>query len=323
MQRKWHNLRLAAGHLTLLWLASLIANPLWSGAALANSDLVEQSDDDVAITVTGAVLNAQSRQEELAQFVRQIGVAIGDQPAARWIDFVCPRVVGLAHAYTPIVESAIRRMALKAAAPVAKTGCSPNLIVAFTNDASDLVGKVAAKSPGQLAQVPLPERGELKHGTAPVRWWYSTGERSKDGVRSNAVPPPWTSGNSESGNSVLPMNVDTTTINQTGSSIISTQVVRALTSAVVVVDVNRAGGVRLDALADYVGLVGLAEVRRSNSPPAESILQLFEPGALVTAITQRDAAFLQALYKLPLDRRARQQRGLLVEALLEAEGGKP
>lgn len=275
------------------------------------------------ITVVGTLPDPQERQRELTQFVRQMGVATSEQPAARWIEPVCPRVVGLADEYAARVEAAIRATASQTGAPLARGKCRGNLIVAFTADGDDLVGRIVAKSPGQFAQVPLPDRAALKHGDAPVRWWYHAQLRSRDGVRANAVPPPWTSGNSEAGNSVLPMDAETTTINQTASSVVSTQVMRGLSAATVVVDVNRAEGVSLDALAAYVALVGLAEIRPSDPAPRGSILQLFEPDALVGELTARDAAFLTALYKLPLDRRGRQHRGLLVNALLKAEAARP
>jgi hypothetical protein len=91
---------------------------------------------------------------------------------------------------------------------------------------------------------------------------------------------------------------------------------RALTNATVVVDVKGVEGLPLTAVADYAALVGFAEIRASQPPPAGSILSLFTLQEGVRALTAWDVTLLRTLYKMPMDRQARRHRGALVKALV-------
>jgi hypothetical protein len=62
-------------------------------------------------------------------------------------------------------------------------------------------------------------------------------------------------------------------------------------------------------------MVTFAEID-AGPPPSDSILGLFHPSSVESSITDWDMAFLKSLYRMPLDRRSRIQRGHLVEALL-------
>ena len=68
--------------------------------------------------------------------------------------------------------------------------------------------------------------------------------------------------------------------------------------------------------AAYAAMVAFAEMN-ANEPPPDSILGLFKPDSTETSLTDWDLAFLKSLYRMPLDRRSRIQRGHLVEALLD------
>ena len=68
--------------------------------------------------------------------------------------------------------------------------------------------------------------------------------------------------------------------------------------------------------AAYAAMVAFAEMDAS-APPPDSILGLFQPSSVESSLTDWDMAFLKSLYRMPLDRRSRIQRGHLVEALLD------
>jgi hypothetical protein len=97
---------------------------------------------------------------------------------------------------------------------------------------------------------------------------------------------------------------------------VRTPTVRSLYGATVIVDVTKATGTRLKAITDYAAMVAFAEMNASNPPP-DSILGLFQPDGVESSLTDWDMAFLKSLYRMPLDRRSRIQRGHLVEALLD------
>ena len=90
-----------------------------------------------------------------------------------------------------------------------------------------------------------------------------------------------------------------------------------LRSATVVVDVTRTDGLPLAAVASYAAMVAFAELRPGAAPPG-SVLGLFAGAPVERDPTAWDLAFLRALYRLPLDRTARRQRGLLVSDLVTA-----
>lgn len=130
------------------------------------------------------------------------------------------------------------------------------------------------------------------------------------------MEPAFVRGEGGTPGAVLPGNGETSFLSLYSNSIVSTQVVRAIRSATVLIDVNKATGVKLDATADYAAFVALAELRPSPEPQPNSILGLFKGEKPPTHLTEWDTKFLRELYRLPLDRRARQQRNSLAGALI-------
>lgn len=297
-------------------IACAVALAGFSGIA-ARASQTRPSEDD-AIVVTGTQLTPEEAHRQAVEFVRATGVAPGMQQAARWADPVCPRVLGLQDEYARIVETRMRRIATEAGVAVARQPCDTNIAVSFVGDAGAMVRRIAQRSPRRLAEVPVTDRDTLIEGVAPIRWWYSTDITTREGIAARAVPNGFTGGEgAEGGGSMLPASVPTTL--QYNSSVISTQGVRVLRTATVIVDVDAVEGMTLDAVTDYVGMVAFAEIRARVPAPAGSVLALFEPEAPTAGLTERDRTFLSALYRLPLDRQARSQRGFLVRELTEGE----
>lgn len=267
---------------------------------------------DEEIVVTGTVLSPAEARRQATEFVDRVGVASGQTPAARWIDPVCPRVFGLDGTRAAQVERRLRAQAAAVGARLATSGCAPNLAVIFTADSGSMVKKIVRRSTTTLSEVEPAGRRELIDGKAPVRWWYDTEARGKDGQRDIAMP--FAAGLEEGG--VLPGGSGGTFF-QYRSSMVSTLSVRAIRSATIVVDVEQATGVPLAAVGDFAALVGLAEVRRPAAAVPGSILALFEAEQPVRGMTDRDLAFLRGLYAMPLDRLARQHRRMLVERMVK------
>lgn len=295
--------------------AGLAALALLAAAPLA---ALPDSPGEAAITVTGDRSTPEEREREAYRFVRETGVANGHTPVARWIDPVCFRVIGLDTRHADLVMTAARSVAAQVGAPLAKAPCTSNAAIVFTHNAAGLVKRVAERDPRRFTRLAPGERQELVAGSAPVRWWYSTDVRTRDGVPARSAPAPWTAGNSESGGSVVPMNDDSTVAMQSGSSVVSTLSIRTLRGATVVVDVDLAEGVPLQAVGIYAAFVTLAEFRNQAAPPG-SILALFDKASPVFDLTERDRQFMTALYRMPLDRPASQQRARLVRGLTAAE----
>jgi len=66
-------------------------------------------------------------------------------------------------------------------------------------------------------------------------------------------------------------------------------------NALVIVDANKAGDVKVSTLADYISLVALADVR-IRPAPAEGILNLFNAVDAPRAMTEADRAYLRSVH---------------------------
>lgn len=261
-------------------------------AAFALLVVAPTADNDPdSIVVTGTRDAEREERKRAAEFVRRSGVA-RLEPVARWITPVCPRTIGVDETVAEIVDMRIRAVATSVGAPVAPAGCIPNIAVIFTNDGDGLTRAIFAKSPRQSAALSAAERERIVEGDGAIRWWYSTRDESRDGI-------PAISG----------------IVRQYNSSVVSTQVVRALRAATVVIDAERADGYRLDAVASYAAMVALAEINGNPPPPADSIMDIFgrEPGR--RDLSSQDAALLRGIYSLPPDREAFQHRRQLISTV--------
>ena len=248
-------------------------------------------EDPESIVVTGTPDARKEERKRAAEFVRRTGVA-QLQPVARWIAPVCPRTVGVDDEIAAIVDNRIREIAASAGAPVAPKPCTPNIAVIFTEDGDSLTRAIFEKSPRQVAALSPTQRERIVEGKDAIRWWYSTRDESRDGM-------PAASG----------------IVKQYNSSIVSTQVVRALRFATVIVDVEKANGTPLNAVASYAAMVGLAEMDSNPPPPKDSILELFDGESGRRALSDKDAALLRGIYSLPPDREAYQHRRQLVTSV--------
>jgi hypothetical protein len=265
------------------------------------------------VVVTGERLTPEEVRRRAVSYVRAAGVANGDSSVARWIDPVCPRVFGLEDRLARYVEAKVRAVATAAGAPLAGERCTPNIFVSFVADAGAIVRKIAARQPRRLSEVAPSARDALSSGTAPIRWWYSTEVRGKDGDRIIGMEPPSVGAGQSP---VLPVNPDASYLPLYNNGLVSTQIARAIRSATVIVDVDEATGAKLDGVADYAALVALAEIRPSGGGRSDSILGLFDTPVAPGGLTDWDSRFLRELYRLRLDRQARLHRGKLVTALI-------
>jgi hypothetical protein len=278
-----------------------------------------------AMTAIGTPALAQSTPEALeqmaAEYIRGTGVARGATPAARWLEPVCPKVLGIREDAARAAERMIRRIAAEADAPVADEVCDSNIVVTFAPNPAALMHEIRDRSGARLAEVSPTERNELLNGNAPIRWWYTTKTMSREGTaRSHGAGSagqntPATHTGSGAGSD---FGGDIPTMMHYSSSTISTFTQRALHSASVVVDENAVVGMPLSAIAAYAALVSLSEIRSSDFAPSGSILGLFGGANAPRRLSAQDRSFLRALYRIPLDREASMHRGALVRDMVTA-----
>ena len=291
---------------------------------------ITDDDADPTINVIGRKQSEEEARREANDFVRRTGIANGEAPVARWVGPVCPRVLGIQENYAAIVEQKVRAIAQKADIRLAPAPCKANVVISFATDARAVVQRIAQKAPGRIAEVSGPARSALLKGDAPIRWWYTTQETGVDGISATVSDNlAANAGTAEGGGSSIGNGLPT--IQAYSSSIIRTQVVRALRSATVVIDVKLAQGVPLDAVADYAAMVAFAEIKPSQMPPPNSVLGLFGKrkglvgegkglvgeGKELVAATDWDINFLRALYSIPAARAGWKQRRMLVGEIMK------
>lgn len=286
----------AFGQLSVLLAAAAVSGPI--AGQPAPSDTID-------------VLGRKPKEvrQQAQEFVRKLGVA--ERPVARWVEPICPAILGVPLKVGVRVAAKIRDVARDARVSVAKEPCRPNIFVTFTGDGAALVREIAAKAPARLIEVAAEDRPALLNGNAPIRWWHATEARTADrmGTTGNEAPP---SARLEAPGGV-PLAGEVHF--QYRSSMVSTQMMRVLRGASIVIDVNRATGTPLESVAAFAALVALAEVQPNPDAPPNSILNLFAKDG-PRDLTQLDLDFLRTLYRLPLDRTALAQRSLLVRGLL-------
>jgi hypothetical protein len=278
------------------------------------------------IVVRGTLLSPEQARQRAVDFVKSTGVANGQKQVARWVVPVCIKVIGVSTPQEARVVGQMLAVAREAQVPVAKVDCEPNLTVSFTADAGQVVRQIHSKKPHQFRELGNAERERLLNGRAPVRWWYATKMLDREGMQANNVSPGWigtggtSSGGGESNNSNGMVSLDggdfMSTNQYNSGSHVRTPTVRSLYGATVVVDAPVAGNTSIDSIAAYAAMVAFAEMD-ADAPPPDSILGLFQPSSVESSLTDWDMAFLKSLYRMPLDRRSRIQRGHLVEALLD------
>lgn len=277
-----------------------------------------QQTSPADIIVRATLISPEQARDRAINFVKRTGVANGQQQVARWVAPVCIKVIGLAAAQEAKVVGVMLGVAREAKVPIAAVDCEPNLTVSFTSDAGQVVRHIHARKPHQFSKLSPAEKEQMLNGPAAVRWWYVTEMMDREGVKANAISAPWIGPGKESATSALSLPIGdgvTATQQYNSGSHVRTPTVRSIYAANVVVDSSKSGGTSVDAIAAYAAMVAFAEMNASDPPP-DSILNLFQPGSAETTMTDWDMAFLKSLYRMPLDRRSRIQRGHLVEALL-------
>lgn len=307
--------RLTAGSIVRAAALALVFSPQLAGAQAPGRNL--RSDPNSPIVVTGQPVSRDQARERATTFIRQIGVARGDTSAARFIDPVCVRVLGIAEPYADLVADRMRAIAGEAGIDVAPQGCRPNVIVSFVGDASALVRDIARRSPTRLQNVALDQRSALLNGNAPIRWWYLTETRSRHSMRHAPQSVQTGTVQQSPDQSVSSNTLDVDSLTEYGAgSLVSNSAARAILEANVVIDLDQAEGQTLQAVAAYAAFVGFSEVRPSAPPPTGSILGLFATESGSSGLTDWDLAFLRSLYAIPLDREARRHRGMLVRDMV-------
>ena len=289
----------SGGELLVLWRPAVCAAAvaLFTCAATAADESLPPAP---APSVREVVVTAQApeaaheRRRRLDAFVRRVPALNNGQALARWTKPICPVVVGMSQAQGEYVLLRLFEVARAAGAPVIKAGaCETNVYIVATADPEGLVKAWGRRSPVIFAERPDAEVRDFQGTPRAVRAWYGA---SLDRLTTSADSP-------FEGLEGVARNIRM--VHHGDDSRLTSNSPYALTSAILVVDSARASGIRVGALADYLALAALAQLRpQAGDTDAPSILKLFAAprgSDPPSGLTAWDTAFLHALYNTRLE----------------------
>jgi len=240
------------------------------------------------------VVKAANRARTL-NYVRA-ATALSNGMISRRAAKLCPVVAGAGREVNGYVLSRLREVSSEVGLRFDDRKCYPNLLILFSREPQAMLVQARRRGKIRYDTISLPRIDRFKANASPVRWLSYTGE----------VPA---YGDVSSG------DTDTRAVRAPDSHILQ-PVASRLDYSLVVVDARKADGIEIGALADYLSLVALADIRPgARQPDQASILNLFsEPGG-PKRMTASDQAYLRGLYTLKFDRLGPDQIGALASAM--------
>lgn len=246
-----------------------------------------------------ATKERQALRLKVAGFVSSVIVQPWNEAISRWNEPVCPLVAGLPQAFGEFILRRITQAAMAAGAPIAGEKCHPNLFVVASPMPVQLLEKWWARDRWMY---------DTRHGVEPVRSfiesrrpvraWYNSDLTCGDGAPAIPGGTALAIASMISGSGGAASFAAAPTCTGGIDTHLSYADVRSIASAIVIVDLRKMKEVTIQQLADYVALLGLADVRADVDPGgAPSILRLFVAHATAPqGLTQWDRALLYALY---------------------------
>jgi hypothetical protein len=236
-------------------------------------------------------------EREVSEFVFAVAVRSLHDSLSRWNTPVCPLVAGLPQAQGEFVVARLSQIAREAKAPLAGEHCTANFYIIMTPQPEALLKKWQARDRRMFDT--RNGMGSVKRfldTPRAVRVWYNVGFASTDGKPITSDLLAGALVGSTFGLNLLMTGVPTNPVSM--GTRLRYSAVRSLSSVIVVVDANRAQDLKFGQLADYVGMVGLAEVNQdAEVGPVPTILQLFRTSPdPPQALSAWDQAFLASLY---------------------------
>jgi hypothetical protein len=237
-------------------------------------------------------------EREVNHFVFAVAVSYLHDPLARWNTPICPLVAGLPREQGEFVLARLSQIVSSAKAPLAGEHCQTNFYVVVTQQPEILIKKWRAHDPRTFnSRDGAGHWRNFRDTPRAVRVWYNAELASSEGrqvISSDALAGGLAGGglSLNLGTANVPVNTASTGSRLTYSA------VRSLSSVIVVVDANRVHALNFGQLADYVGMVGLAEVNQdAEVGPVPTILRLFRTAPdPPQGLSPWDEAFLASLY---------------------------
>lgn len=276
-------------------------------AVLSGSTATEQASQPLAgsqdeTPVDDIVVLGRPLREATVAFVDAVAAPVEGSGAASWRQTLC---IGVGNLQRDAAEQIIERISATAeglGVRLGRPGCEPRVFITFTVDANETTrAMVASRRREFRLNMSGSNRGSralarFQNTDAAVRWWHVSIPVDRDtGIAANRAP----------GDEPFAASGDLTSPNDLGDNrrIVTASLLRNdlrddLAQVIIVVDVDRIGGVTTDQLAAYLTMIALVQVDPEAQPRGyDTILNLFEDPARAPAnLTTWDLAFLSGVY---------------------------
>jgi hypothetical protein len=242
--------------------------------------------------VTVEAKRERELKREISHFVSSFDVTYLNAPLERWNSPICPLVAGLSSERGEFILARLSQIARDSHAPLAAEHCQPNLYVVVTGDPDLLVEKWTKRDRRMFDSCNgFGYVREFLHSRQPIRVFYNATLRSSDGAHRDPAAL-------EVAGLTLDFSLNSCVSAGVAGSRLIYGAVRALSAVVIVVDGTRIARLNMGQLADYVSMVGFAQIRLdANTGNAPTILGLFhEPDSPPQGLSLWDRSFLESLY---------------------------
>jgi TPR repeat protein len=252
------------------------------------------------VTIQGK-RNARELKRQVHRFVTSEVFKPPDESLVRWNTPICPAVQGLPATFNEFLQARIAQIALSARAPVAGKDCVANFYVYATSRPDVLLKKLWAANPQMYdTQHGLGGAESFVRSRRPVRVWYNTQLQCR-GAHSAGASIEMRGATAATGNgqpAASPVDTTSSSFCSGGDTRLSYSAVNSISSVYIVVDINQMKDITTIQLADYVAMIGLADVRPGADPGAvPTILRLFQDSKRPPrGLSEWDQALLYSLY---------------------------
>jgi hypothetical protein len=299
--------RAAVFTLTLLACSTVPAwaqNPATTSGGPPSATHVTPNAEMETIEVIG---RREALRREVQSFVSDLTQSDGEF-VGRWNRPVCIWVSGPPAGQVAMLRSRIATVARSAGVPLDDgDACQANYFVFVTVAPDELLTRLRERHPRFLGDGSPSAQRSFLGSTQPVRAWYESRLLNADGTAPIENP-----------NKADQFRLE--------NSSIASGIAENTASVVIVVDARKSGAVSAGQLADYVSMLGFAQIAPElEIASRRTILSLFEDGTdpAPSQLTSWDLAFLKALYET--DQANKEHRRLIVTSMtrdLERQAGK-
>jgi len=255
---------------------------------------------DPQATVDSVTVRATNRKN-LLEFVRAASALSSDGQISRRPTRLCPLVSGAPVEVNTYVASRIREVGAQVGVQFEKKSCSPNLLVLFSREPQVMLQQARDRHKIHFEPATPVQIQRFMVNTRPVRWWNSV-----------VVIPSW-------GSASVVGDPDAAPEIRSPGSRIKQPTRSAIRGSLIVVDASQVDGVEVVAIADYIALVSLTDIKpQADLAGYSSILNLFAQGSSGDAakrLTAFDLAYLRGVYSVRDDASGMTQIGRIATAM--------